>query len=198
MPQIEQIEPSGPLRLFVAVPVRPTPLLCEFLDRLRRLGKAVKVPRSTHLHLTLKFLGDVTDDRLVPVFEAVTAAAQSASPIEFQIHGLRAFPRWERPNVVYTPILERVRGREVFATLANELERLCEPLGFARERRPFAPHVTLARIKYRPPPQMAKLMQEWAGANFGFQQASELVLFRSELRRSGPTYTRILTAPLDS
>ena len=185
-----------PIRTFIAVHVRATRPLRQVIDRFRGLGRALKPVNDEALHVTLKFLGD-TDPALVPrIHEEVVAATAGQGAFEMWVAGVGCFPNTDRPRVVWAGL----QGAEALVTIAAELERRLEPLGFAPEGRPFRPHLTLARVRdgARPPRELADLLAEHAEAEFGTARVESVVLYQSELRPQGPVYTALATAELSS
>lgn len=136
-------------------------------------------------HITLKFLGYVAEDRLPAIAEACRRAASGAGPFELAFAGLGAFPRWRGARVLWMGLAPS----RPLARLQAAVEAELAPLGFAPESRPFAPHLTLARFKKPPPPDLEEAARRFAGASFGAVPVWELRLMRSDLRRSGPAYS---------
>lgn len=97
-----------------------------------------------------------------------------------------------RPSVIWVGI----EGREALGAMAAELEAALQPLGFAPERRPFQPHLTVLRIKSQPPPGLLELLEEWGERDFGTAPIEALDFYRSELQRGGSRYTVLASAPL--
>jgi 2'-5' RNA ligase len=126
---------------------------------------------SDKLHITLKFLGEIEQERAAFLEDAAARAAQSVSPFSIIIEGAGAFPP---------------RGLQL------GLENECETAGFAREARPFHPHLTIARLRCRPEGarSLAALHHEK-----GFAPAevsvNHLILMRSRLGPGGSTYTEL-------
>ena len=135
--------------------------------------------RPDQLHLTLEFLGGVPEPRLVSVLEVGAAVASSASPFEFALDRLE---HWQRPqvlclaaSVVPEPLLELVRS----------LRSALAARGFDPEKRPFRPHLTLARRVRLPPPAAAVESLRWA--------AHEYSLVESISGPEGSRYERLST-----
>lgn len=179
-------------RLFIAVKIEPTRPLRKVLSQLEAMGRAVKPIAADKLHLTLKFLGD-TDLALVPqVSDFLRKAVGEATKFEMPLVGLGAFPHPRRPSVVWVGTQES----ETLVDIAGSLERLLRPLGFKRERRRFEPHVTLARIRSKPPGELAELLDADQSTDFGAVPVASVQLFQSELRSDGPQYTVLSTVEL--
>lgn len=108
---------------------------------LRELEFPVKWVRGEGIHVTLKFLGDVAEERAAELGAAVTRAATGARALSLALGGFGVFPDFRRPHVVWAGIAPDP-GLEI---LQHRLEQEFAPLGFPTEARPFRPHVTLGR-----------------------------------------------------
>ena len=163
--------------------------------RLARALPGVRFADAASLHLTLAFLGELDDDRLAAATAATEEAAAGAPPFTLRIAGLGTFgPAWA-PRVVWAGV-----AGEVSALLAVQ-SRLAAALaagGFVLDERPFAAHLTLARLKERLDTEalarLTALMQE-AGAAKRRRGAAltveALAVMKSELLRAGAVYTRL-------
>ena len=158
----------------------------QWLEEGRSFGRASWVRRE-NLHATLKFLGEVSDQQLPLLCESLKSV-----PFE---HLLRLWPdRIEclPPNGPVRVIGVGLMGElDRLAGIHRAIEDVCEPLGFARERRKYRPHVTLARMReFLPSHTRASLARAGAkhlpGPEF---EVSEFVLMQSELHPQGSRYT---------
>jgi RNA 2',3'-cyclic 3'-phosphodiesterase len=178
------------LRTFVAIDIPAAPLR-EVLEELAGIGRPVKMVVEP-LHLTLKFLGETRRSALDAISAAITEVCSRHAPLQFEIGGIGAFPRPERPSVVWAG----VSPAEPLTALAAELDAHLKPLGFPPEQRAFHPHVTLARIKGRPPANLAEILTLYAGESFGNVRIGEVLFYESALSNAGPQYTILSTASL--
>jgi 2'-5' RNA ligase len=178
---------SKPIRAFIAVRIPPSPQLRQVIAQLERFGRPVKACDSRALHVTLKFLGDTRAETVPAVAQLVADAVQSTAAFTVRLTGLGAFPNAERPTVVWAGIEQA----QTLIQLAGDLEDRLKPLGFAPENRRFRPHLTLARIKSRPPADLLELLNEHAATNFGTAELNALEILQSELRPQGPHYTTL-------
>ena len=135
------------LRLFVAVALPPEvqDVLAQAIGRLRDAElRGVRLVAPEGVHVTLKFLGNV-DGALVPsLAEALGEAGSGVAPFELALRGVGTFPDERAPRVLWAGI---AGDTEALAGLAGRVDDVCATLGFARERRQFAPHLTLARLR---------------------------------------------------
>lgn len=177
-------------RMFVAIEL-PAPVrrkLIEHIGHLRTLAPDVRASwaREESLHLTLKFLGDVPIERVDLLAGATQSATRMVEPFELIVGGCGSFPPKGRPRVLWIGI-EDLSGR--LGLLERALEAECEKEGFAREQRPFHPHLTIARLRQpRGSHHLAELHQE-LGFELETVTVSDLVVVRSELRSEGARHT---------
>jgi 2'-5' RNA ligase len=183
---------NSTFRAFAAIVVDATKNLERFLAKLEGLGPCVRPVRAQNLHVTLKFYGDIDPAKVAELGRGFDDIAHRARPFDWTICGTGAFPTLARPGVVWVG----ARDEGQLARLANEVDTLSEALGFARERRPFHPPVTVARIRCRPPEELKSHVERFAREEFGDQHATQLVLFRSSLERNGSVYEPLHVSPL--
>jgi 2'-5' RNA ligase len=174
------------MRLFTAVPL-PSPALDEaaqLLRSMRALEWPVRWVRDDGLHLTLKFFGEVTSDRVESIEELVQRSVRGMRPLEMRLLTGGAFPSRQRPRVLR---IEVEAGPEL-ELLQDRLETGGAEMGFPPEGRPFHPHVTLGRVRegHRLPPGAMDYLESLPhGPAF---LADRVVLFESRLTPAGPVY----------
>lgn len=186
---------SDSIRCFIAARIPPSNSLRRALTDLAEMGRAVKPVAAEQLHLTLKFLGQTDRDAVGSIERALRAAVDGKAACQVDVVGLGAFPGADRPNVVWAGL--QGAGAKMLIGLAGELETRLEPLGFARERRPFVPHLTLARVKAKPPPSLGELLKRQASTAFGTATIESIELMQSETMPEGPLYSVLAGVPLE-
>lgn len=131
------------MRLFVALnlPSAVRQALWEATAPLRDRAPAVKWVRPEGIHLTLKFLGDATDERAPALTAALARAASGARALTLALEGFGVFPDFRRPRIVWIGIVPD----PALEILQHRVEQEFAALGFPTEGRPFRPHATLGR-----------------------------------------------------
>ncbi len=144
------------------------------------------------VHLTLKFLGNIDQEKVSPIAEAMAGAAQKASPFQLEVGGLGAFPNLRRPQVVWIAVKGEV---EKLASLQRAIDHSLVALGFSPETRSFTPHLTLGRLKERASAEERRRMGEALLAAKGEEvvpfRVTEISLVRSTLTPKGALYNRL-------
>src|SRR6185369_6726222 len=166
--------------------------LAAAVERLRPLAPGVAWVTHDNVHLTLKFLGGVETARLGDIERALGAAAAGHPAFDLDVHGLGAFPSRARPRVLWAGVSA---GAAETTALAASVDAALAALGFARDGRAFAAHVTLGRV--REPRANLRLAPALAsGEEFGRQRVAHISLMRSELSPKGARYTELAAIPL--
>lgn len=142
------------------------------------------------IHLTLKFLGNVPTRQVAQITGAIEEATQGISPFHLEISGLGVFPSLRQVRVLWVGV-----GGELdkLSRLQQNIEARLAALGFAREKRPFVPHLTLARIKEGATvlerKSFGELVSSAAFENKYPVEVEAVRLMRSQLTPAGAIYT---------
>lgn len=149
------------------------------------------------IHLTLKFLGNVAEDRLGEITAAMEEASHGVSPFQLEVRELGVFPNPRRVQVAWVGVGGEV---EKLGTLQQRLESGLEGLGFAPENRRFTPHLTLARVRDQASAdereRFGQLIAD-TGFEAGYSLPVEAInLMRSQLTREGAIYSRLSSVEL--
>ncbi len=158
------------------------------------MGGDLKPVERENIHLTLKFLGNVSSSRLS---EVKTSLHQLAFPVfSTEIKGAGAFPNLNHMTVIWVGVNE---GWSQVEQIYEQVEKLLSPLGFRKENRPFSPHITIARIRSgRKRDEMANFLQHLSDESFGSFTVDKVRLKQSILSSSGPKYSTLLEIPAQS
>lgn len=161
--------------------------IASIQDEFKKQAPDLKWVEIGNLHVTLKFLGDVEEQSLDTIHNAMGHAASGFAPFELTVAGAGAFPNARRPRVVWVGI---PGGAEALSSLAGKMESALEAAGFPKEDKKFRSHITIGRV--RDHARAPDLSQPIAGAGLeplGVETVDRVVLMRSELRPGGPIYT---------
>jgi 2'-5' RNA ligase len=181
------------MRAFIAIDLPPE--IQAALARQQAACRAVcpdaRWTRLQGTHLTLKFLGEISDQKVSEVTAALSALP-AFPPFAVEVKGFGFFPDTRRPSVFWAGIV----APQDLADLVLRVEDSMEKLGFARERRAFNPHLTLARFKAtRRQPGLITLVEQQADTPLGRFQVSEFFLFESKLSPRGAEYRKVARFP---
>jgi len=189
------VGPRGDLiRSFLAleIPLAQRMLLAEEQERLRRRLPPARWVRPEGLHLTVKFLGEVERERLEALAADLGPAVEGSGVVRVAFSGAGFFPNPKRPRVAWVG-----GSAEPIGPLVTAVERAASRHGFERERRPWSPHLTLARLREPWRTGDIRGFLEWGqGVVVEPFVCDELVLFASSLEPGGAVYTALDRMPL--
>jgi RNA 2',3'-cyclic 3'-phosphodiesterase len=180
------------VRLFVAADV-PEPqrrAVNDAVAAVRRESWGGRWSSPESQHVTLKFLGWTPEDRIEAVAQAAAAVAAGRRPAPVRIDGLGAFPSLRRARVLWAGVAD---PSGLLTGLAEDLDSTFEALGYGVEKRPFRPHLTLAR--WRSPVRLEGLPPRPWGELEPFEVRG-FRLYRSRLHPHGARYEVLATLDL--
>jgi len=179
------------IRAFFGLPLPDAQraLLAAFVAACAEAAPQFRWTPAANLHLTVRYIGSVDRKLVEGVVDRV--ADRAPSPFDLELGDLGTFKRGRLVRVVWLGLRS---GLEPLARLAAEVEDECAKAGLPAEKRPFRAHLTLARARARagaslPPLPPARKLEPW--------RAGELVLYSSQLGRSGAVYEPLRLVKLD-
>ena len=177
------------IRAFIAVPTSEEirSLVADLEGNLAGVGADVKWVKPHNVHITLKFLGNVTPTDVDNLINTLPGVLKGVSPFDVLVSGTGTFPPGRWPRVVWVGLGE---GMDDLAGLGARVEDACTALGFEKEKRPFKPHLTIGRVRRgsRALPELAEQVGTIAFNPLKLR-VDEVNLVRSRLSPQGPTYT---------
>ncbi len=168
------------------------------IERLAQQLPGVRWVNPAGLHLTLAFLGELSDEQLAVAKQATAAAARQSTPFELRLKNLGTFGSPRQPRVIWMGI-EETSGNltRLHSILHSELAQC----GLEVDARPFSPHLTLARVKQSLNPAEQQTLQRLfatkeSSSPSSCQYVEHVSVMKSELSRSGARYTCLQAYPL--
>lgn len=181
------------MRAFLAVPPDPAWVACarDLVAGLRPRLPRASWTRPEAWHLTLKFLGEISDDAAGEFVKGVDAEIGRTSSGRLSSGGPVLLPPRGRPRVLGvgfspSPALDALAG------LARGADAAGRRIGVAPERREFRPHVTLARLRESwPPAAVETFLREAVACAFPEWTVARCILYRSQLHPAGAVHTAV-------
>ena len=181
---------SEQIRSFIAFDMQSEQVLNRLADAQKLLvetGADLRPVAPQNIHITTRFLGDISPGMVDKVYEAMKNV--KFTPFNIQLRGLGVFPSLSYPRVVWAGMTE---GVEQLKSIFTQLEPQIRALGFAADAYGFSPHLTIARVRSGVNKQgLAELVTKKADYEFGIIKADCLRLKRSQLSPKGPTYSTL-------
>ncbi len=149
-----------------------------------------------NIHLTLKFLGDVSVANTNMLAKMIEAATGSHAVFDMSVGGLGAFPSQRRPRVVWVGVEAPKELKAIQRSIDNETARM----GYEADTRPYSPHLTLARVARNARAQdvreISNVLEATKIGFLGATRVTQVHLYRSDLQPGGAVYTRVFSASL--
>lgn len=188
------------IRAFIAINISP-----EIKQRLEMIsrdlqrslqGVPIRWVPVENIHLTLKFLGDVSESNLDILKEMLEAEAARHSPFDISAGELGAFPSIRRPRVIWV----NVQAPPDLEAIQRGVDYETARLGYDREARPFSPHLTLGRVSRnansKDVRKISESLESFKVGYIGAARIRSVHLYRSDLYPSGAVYTSIFSGTL--
>jgi len=173
------------IRAFIATEIPRFDELESLVDRLRKSGARISVPKSEGMHVTLKFLGDVEEDSVTEIIRHVEQSVSGFAPFDVKVVGTGAFPNLRNPRVFWVGL----EDGGFLGRIARSIDENLSTMGFAKESRPFSPHITIARAKAPSGVERAiEILKEFEEAGFGTCLVKDIRLKKSTLTPTGSIY----------
>jgi 2'-5' RNA ligase len=187
---------SNMIRTFIAIDLPET--VKKDLETLQRSlmtsTKGIRWVDPKGVHLTLKFLGDVELDRISEIESVIADISKQHKPFKLIPNGCGVFPSWKAIRVVWVGLEGDLEPLKILYTM---LEENLKRIGFPREERQFAPHLTIGRAKnISRDEKFAQTLAKFTTFRSSPFTVEEIVLFKSTLTPSGAIYQRLYAAKL--
>ena len=187
------------LRAFIAVEI-PSELQQkiqkETANFRKQISSLVRWVPPQNMHLTLKFLGDVSPNSVEFLIQMLRNEAEHVQGFDIHLAGLGVFPNLKRPRVIYIGI----QAPAALDALARGIESASRRLGYEAEERPFSAHLTLGRVRQNvtaaEQQQIRRAVEGTQVDLLGTARVDSVHLYKSELNPGGSVYTRLYSAPI--
>ncbi len=188
------------LRAFIAVeiPSEVREAVCKAIVPLQTgIGPLVRWVPMQNMHLTLKFLGDISPANVEMLSQMLRAEAQLFHCFDLHLAGLGSFPNSKRPRVIYIAI----QAPAALETLQRGIESAARRLGYGSEERGYSAHLTIGRVKQHisatEQQTIRRALDETRIDLLSTARVDSVHLYKSDLQPSGSVYTRLYSAPLN-
>ena len=175
-------------RGFIAIDINATSQILEFKKAIEGTGADVKLVEPENIHITLKFLGDVAENLVDSLDNAIKEAVRGIKPYPLLLRKTGVFPNQQYLKVIWIGI----EDGQTTGIIAKKLDEELSKLGFPREAKQFTPHLTIGRVKTaRQKQQLLQVIERYRDTLFGEYTVTSVLLKKSELTPKGPIYTTV-------
>jgi len=185
------------MRAFIAIEISEEirSALAQIQSHLKYAGGDVKWVEPHNIHLTLKFLGEISEEKSEKIKSILDEIGKATNPFEITIKDIGAFPKIEYPRVIWVGL---DKGANESRVLAEKIDESLSKIGFQKETRPFASHLTIGRVRSSKNKEALKekIFSSPQSTVHSPQLISSVILFKSTLTPKGPIYTKLHEARL--
>lgn len=180
------------MRSFIAIEMRNEKVEAA-VEELKKVKADVRVVEPQNLHLTLKFLGEISENSVEKIYTAMQLSLKSFQPFSVSLRSVGVFPSLKYMRVVWVGFKD---GREKLIEMQRSLEPNLRELNFKPENR-FDPHLTIGRVKsQRGKEELKNFVLSHADTDFGSVAVDKVELKKSVLTPKGPIYSAVREARL--
>lgn len=175
-------------RGFIAIDINATPNILKFLKDIANSNADVKLVEPQNIHITLKFLGDVQEDKINDIEQIMKDSVKEIEPFTIKLSETGVFPNQNYIRVVWIGI----KDAEAIETIVRSIDERLSQLGFKKEKRGFSAHLTIGRVKTAKNKQLLlKAIENYKDFEFSTQDVNSIKLKKSDLTPKGPIYTTL-------
>ena len=170
------------IRVFISIEIPDKSSLDEPLAYLRSV-RGVRTSPPEQIHITLRFIGDVDESKVDVIEDCVRRAVDGHGPFEITVSDAGAFPKRERPSVVWIG----ASPQQELSDIAGAIGRNLRAAGIDFDSKPFKSHITVGRC--RDPVDLSGFFDAFSDREFARFQCSEILVMRSVLGPKGAKHT---------
>ena len=178
----------GKIRAFIAIDIKTFPKLTQLEQELKQTKANIKLVEPENIHITLKFLGDTDENLIEEINTIIEESVKKTKPFEIQLKNTGVFPNQNYIKVIWIGI----HNSEKIAEISQQIDEQLFDLGFEQEKRPFSPHLTIARVKSAEnKDQLLNIINKYQDLTFQEIKVESIKLKKSQLTPKGPIYTTL-------
>ena len=179
------------MRLFIGIRI-PDEIKKEIeksvISDLRKKIKEARIVPSENLHLTLKFIGETSENNIPAIEKVLTSSIENFLPVKTTVRGAGIFPDEKNVRVFWIGM----DSQGTLKKLNNIIETKLEKAGISSKEGRFKEHITIARFKSTPAVSyLREILERYKDEVFGVMDIIEIELIKSDLKSSGPVYTTL-------
>lgn len=147
----------------------------------------VKYIKPENIHITLKFLGEVAEDKVDGVCENIKVSMEGFKKFNISVDSVGVFPGFKSPRVIWLGVSE---GSGKLSGLNRSIEETFSSRGFEREKRIFSAHMTIGRVRsLKNVKLLARTVEGMSGLRIGRFLVEDVRIIKSDLTPEGPVYS---------
>lgn len=180
-------------RGFIAIDIPTFSKLLEFENKIRNTGADIKLVEPKNIHITLKFLGDMSEGQIDKIQDVIKESVKGIEPFEIKFSDTGVFPNQDYMKVIWIGI----QNTDPIIKIANSINEKITMMGFKKDKRPFSAHLTIGRVKTAKNKEKIKqVLKKYQKMDFFSYNVESIKLKKSVLTPNGPIYSDVIVIEL--
>ncbi|MCQ2963987.1 MAG: RNA 2',3'-cyclic phosphodiesterase [archaeon] len=184
-----RVKESETVRSFLAIEIEKDliPKISKVQDSFKETEANIKYVSKENMHFTLKFFGDINEDKLEEIELAIKKVLKNHSSFDLTIEGCGNFPKPDIIKIIWIGIAKN----EAMINLQKDLDKEFKKIGFRKEKK-FISHLTIGRPRnQKNKNELKNIIKENKNVKIGSMKVSKIHLKKSTLTPKGPIYEDI-------
>lgn len=176
-------------RGFIAIDINTNNNIEKFVKELKNSGAIIKLVELKNIHITIKFLGKISDNIIEKIEDIIKNATNSIQPFQIKLEGTGVFPNQDYIKIIWIGI----KKTEILKNITKKIEYGLNNLNFVNKTQEFSPHITIGRVKsVKGKDKILEIIEKYKNTKFSEILIDSIKLKKSELTSKGPIYTDLI------
>ncbi|MCK5300344.1 MAG: RNA 2',3'-cyclic phosphodiesterase [Thermoplasmatales archaeon] len=176
-------------RGFIAIDINTNNNIEKFVKELKNSGAIIKLVELKNIHITIKFLGKISDNIIEKIEDIIKNATNSIQPFQIKLEGTGVFPNQDYIKIIWIGI----KNTEILKNITKKIEYGLNNLNFVNKTQEFSPHITIGRVKSaKDKDKILEIIEKYKNTKFSEILIDSIKLKKSELTSKGPIYTDLI------
>jgi 2'-5' RNA ligase len=177
------------IRSFIAIEIGYNQKIKELFNDIRNTGAIIKLVEPKNIHITLKFLGDISDDKIKDIEKIMENSLVDVKPFKFNLEGIGVFPNQNYIKIIWIGI----NNSEILEKLSKRINKKIYSIIPENKHQKFIPHITIGRVKSsKNKEKILEIVDRYKNYKFAEILVDKIKLKKSELTSKGPIYSDLI------
>ena len=177
------------VRSFIAIEIGCNEKIINFINELKKSGAIIKLVEPENIHITLRFLGDISNQIIAKIEDVLKNSIDGIKPFQFCLEGVGIFPNQKYIKIIWIGI----KNSEIIEELSKRINHKINLIITDNKSQKFLPHITICRVKSsKNKEKLLDIIDEFNNYKFGTIKVDSIKLKKSELTSKGPIYSDLI------
>jgi len=177
------------IRSFIAIEIGYNEKIKQLFNDIKNTGAIIKLVEPENIHITLKFLGDISDDNIKDIENIMKNSLVGIKPFQFNLEGIGVFPNQKYIKIIWIGI----NNSEILEKISKRINEKIYSIIPENKQQKFIPHITICRVKSsKNKEKILEIVDKYKNYKFADIIVDTIKLKKSELTSKGPIYSDII------